>query len=403
MTATIAEKIQDLKDKNLANLKTGPNEVSQQEADNLHTAWLNAETVANSAPGDAAAAKTAYYTYIDGSTEYNSTLTAQYTEEAEELKTKLAKKYEDKAAVVNKNLAYYKSQLSYTENVDTIKSDLLDKIEKTSYEVYAINSDRSTNNRKTFYLNQQTNSFNHWNKLFLAMYIAFGVLCIDQMRQTKKYKIYAPMLVILIFYMTPWFQSIIFAMISSTQSTANLSDNNVYTEWREEAADTVSKCGPPHTYSTGGGTVYDPNESGTCTYANSDWDPTIVQTCTTADACTGFCDSRSGDNYGTMCTTDNAQLVCGEASYCVGTNNQGSCDLDTYPYNTGNCSYTNSEWDNTASQSCVSNANCTGFCDSRAGDNYGDVCTPDNAENVCGDYSYCIGTNDQGSCNSDTS
>ena len=262
MTITIADKIQAIKDKNLANLQMGPTEISQQEADTLHTTWLNAETAAKGAPGDAAAAKKAYYTYIDGDAAYKSRLTKQYTAQADKLRAKMVKNYEAKAESVNSDLVYYHSQLTYTGNTDMVKIDLLEKIKNLTYKLRQIEIDKSTNNRKTFYLHQQSNSFAHWNMLFLGMYIAFGILCIDQMIKTRAYKIYGPLLLILIFYMTPWFQSFIFAILSRGQSTANVLSNNVYTEWRKEAASTIADSCPSLTRNTGlNRTVYDPNST----------------------------------------------------------------------------------------------------------------------------------------------
>ena len=259
---TVADKIQAIKDKNTANLQTGPKEVSQQEADTLHTTWLNAETTAKGAPGDAAAAKKAYYTYIDGDAAYKSMLTKQYSAQAEKLRAKLVKQYEDKADGVNTDLAYYNSQLTYTGNTDMVKIDLLEKIKNMTHKLRQIKLDRSTNNRKTFYLHQQSNSFTHWNTLFLGMYIAFGILCIDQMMQTKAYKVYLPLLLVLIFYMTPWFQSLVFSIISRAQSTANVLHNDVYTEWRKEAADTLASSCPSRAHNAGlNRTVYDPNST----------------------------------------------------------------------------------------------------------------------------------------------
>jgi hypothetical protein len=262
MTITIEDKIQAIKDKNIANLQMGPTEVSQQEADTLHTTWLNAETAAKGAPEDAAVAKKAYYTYIDGDAAYKSRLTKQYTAQADKLRAKMVKNYEAKADVVNTDMAYYHSQLTYTGNTDMVKIDLLEKIKNMTYKLRQIKIDKSTNNRKTFYLHQQSNSFTHWNMLFLAMYIAFGILCIDQMMQTKSYKKYGPLLIILIFYMTPWFQSLVFTTISKAQSTADVLPNDVYTEWRKEASNTIANSGPSSAHNTGlNRTVYDPNST----------------------------------------------------------------------------------------------------------------------------------------------
>ena len=54
MTNSIKDKIQALQDKQTANLKTGPNEISQNEANTLQTTWQNAEAAAYIAPQDAA-------------------------------------------------------------------------------------------------------------------------------------------------------------------------------------------------------------------------------------------------------------------------------------------------------------------------------------------------------------
>ena len=263
MTSSLEEKIQALKDQNTANLKMGPTQISQQEADTLHTTWLNAETTAKGAPLDAADAKQAYYTYIDGDKAYKERLTKQYTAEAQELKAKMIKNYEKKESVIRKNMAYYHSQLIYIENINMIVMDLLEKIINGTYKIRVIETEKNTNHRKTFYLNEQSSSFKHWNILFLGMYIAFGILFIDKIIETKSYKIYIPLLLITIFFMTPWFQSMINAIISKGQSTANVMNNDVYTNWRETAANAIANSCPTLARSAGTNrVVYDPKMGG---------------------------------------------------------------------------------------------------------------------------------------------
>ena len=233
--------------------------------------------------------------------------------------------YEDKLSVINKNLAYYNSQLTYEENIDLVKLALLEKIKNGTYKIRVIETTKNTNNRKTFYLNEQFSSFKHWNRLFKGMYIAFAIICIRIMIQTKEYKKSSVILLVLILCASPWFQSMIFAIISSGQSTANVPINDVYTEWKEDAENTLANSGSVVPRNEGANrTIYDPSKM-SCSYDNSAWDGSVTQSCTTDAACTGFCDTGSGENYGKVCTTDTGDVDCGDSQYCMGTNNQGTC------------------------------------------------------------------------------
>ena len=188
MTVSIADQIQALKDKNQALASTGPDEISQQEAGTLKDAWDNAVSVANAAPGDAADAEKAYYTYIDGDVAYRQRLIAQYNKEKEQLQSDLDSRYQEQEDTIQKGLSSYQSQLTYTDNTDKTKIYLLKQIKDLTQTMKRIRYVKDTNERKTFYLSEELKPLAGWNRLFRGLFIAFAAVCINIMIDTKDYK-----------------------------------------------------------------------------------------------------------------------------------------------------------------------------------------------------------------------
>jgi len=205
-----------------------PEERQEAKLKELNTNLIQARSTYNSAPLNLQIAEKQYYTLKDGPVEYEKQQFNKYKIEAEKLKTDMLIEHNANMDSTLETLAYYNSQQMYSTNVNTIKLTLLENIMKKIKEIKYDYSDKTTNNRKTYYLLEEQESITFWlqfvNYCIISFVIVFIIYSVRENHVTNYTYLFTIGGMIIVFYLEP-----IIKLIKSIPLSFN-----VYTSWGED-------------------------------------------------------------------------------------------------------------------------------------------------------------------------
>jgi len=156
----------------------GPECQRQRKSYELKNKYENAKTNLALADPEYELAKQNYYTYTYGKDGYDDILESEYTKEAEESARLYKKAYQEEISKIKSQLDTYNGLLINFDNV----ADLYKKYKKENVELFKelknITNDVLTNQRKTYYKDQEIERSNGYSSyiLLLTIYIIV-VIC----------------------------------------------------------------------------------------------------------------------------------------------------------------------------------------------------------------------------------
>jgi len=196
-------------------IKCGPVCQKMQREQNLKRIYSDAVTNYKEGPTKIKLAEKNYYEATKGSAFYNDILKDRYSKEIKEIAKKSIKQHEENVKEINAQINSYKSETIYSEKMEKLLERLLfenvslkDKADKNLSLIY-------TNDRKTFYEDQQIENIYYWKKVIIALFwFLFLSLCINVLFLKKKYNDYKAWIRLFIvalfpFYIIPFIQKII--------------------------------------------------------------------------------------------------------------------------------------------------------------------------------------------------
>ena len=156
-----------------------------------------------------------YYEATKGSVFYNDMLKERYSKEIKDIAMKSIKQHGDNVKEIKTQINKYNSETIYSEKMEKLLERLLS--ENLSFKEQA-DKNKSliyTNDRKTFYEDQQIENIYYWRRVIIALFwILFLSLCINVLFLKKKYDDYKTWIRLFIvalfpFYIIPFIQKII--------------------------------------------------------------------------------------------------------------------------------------------------------------------------------------------------
>jgi hypothetical protein len=224
----INSKINEIVEKREEAINETPEERREAKLKELNSNLIEARSTYNAAPLNLQIAEKQYYTLKDGPVEYEKQQFEKYKVEAEKLKKDMLIQHNENMNSALETLAYYNSQQMYTTNVNTIKLTLLQNIMKKIREINRDYSDKTTNNRKTYYLLEEQESVTFWlkfvNYCIISFVIVFIIYSVRENHVTKYTYLFTIGGMIIVFYLEP-----IIKLIKSIPLSFN-----VYTAWGED-------------------------------------------------------------------------------------------------------------------------------------------------------------------------
>jgi hypothetical protein len=172
-------KLNSLLDAAIQSIACGPECQKQKKSDELKNKYEAAKTNLALAEPEYEIAKQNYYTYTYGKDDYDEILESEYTKEAEETARLYKKAYQEEISKIKSQLETYNGLLVNFGNV----ADLYKKYKKENVQLFKklknITNDILTNQRKTYYKDQEIESSNGYSSysLLLIIYIIV-VICL---------------------------------------------------------------------------------------------------------------------------------------------------------------------------------------------------------------------------------
>jgi hypothetical protein len=205
-----------------------PDEKRDAKLKELYAALISARSTYKNSPLMVDVAEKEYYQLKDGPVVYEQQQLKKYKLEAEDLKKEMMNEQHSTIKSTLETLAYYNSQQTYSNNINTIKLTLLQNIMKKIKEIKHEYSDKTTNNRKTYYLLEEQESITFWlqfvNYCILSFIIIFIIYSVKEDHVTKYTYAFTIVGLIIVFYLEP-----LVKLIQSIPLSFN-----VYTSWGED-------------------------------------------------------------------------------------------------------------------------------------------------------------------------
>jgi len=205
-----------------------PDERRKAKLKELHTDLIRARSTYKNAPMNVDIAEKEYYQLKDGPVLYDQRQMQKYKKEGEKLKQEMLKEHNSTINSTIETVAYYNSQQMYSNNINLIKLSLLENIMKKIKEIKHEYSDKTTNNRKTYYLLEEQESITFWlqftNYCILSFIIVFIIYSVKEDHVNKYTYGFTIIGLIIVFYLEPLVKIIQSIPLSF----------NVYTAWGED-------------------------------------------------------------------------------------------------------------------------------------------------------------------------
>jgi len=224
-------KINNIVQKRQATLSKTPAELRADKLKELENNLNKARSTYDTAPLGVETAEKDYYTLKDGPVGYEQRQLNKYKVEAEKLKTELLSKHNEELNETFQALSYYNSQQTYSKNVNSVKLSLLKTIMNQLKDIKREYSEKSTNNRKTYYVLQEQESVTFWlqflNYCLLSFIIVFIIYSVKEQHTDRYTYLFTIVGLVIVFYLEPLINLIRAIPLSF----------NVYTAWGEDTED----------------------------------------------------------------------------------------------------------------------------------------------------------------------
>lgn len=181
----------------------------------LKDKYLNAQSKLSLAEPEFQAAKKNYYTYVSGQTGYDEMIENEFKQKADLIVEKFKENYQDEISKIKSQLDTYNGLLVNFRNVLDLDRKYKRENRQLFKELKENANDVLTNERKTFYEDQQNDSLNNYYYYILWTIYIIVVLClivfslIYQTQTTWKVRL----LFVLLFFILPFISTWILGKI----------------------------------------------------------------------------------------------------------------------------------------------------------------------------------------------
>jgi len=190
-------------------IKCGPVCQKNQRDENLKRMYDNAVTNYAEAPFKVKNAEKKYYETTKGSAFYDDMLKDRYSNEIKNKSIQLIKEHKDKVDEIKLSISNYETQVIYSSKIEKLLKKVIIENDYLRENVDKYKASVQTNDRKTFYEDQQIQNLDKWkNIIFKIFWILFILLVINVFVIKQKYFDYTiwiklVLLLIFPFYLFP--------------------------------------------------------------------------------------------------------------------------------------------------------------------------------------------------------
>jgi hypothetical protein len=231
---SLEEKLKHIENTNEDQMNTTSEERREEKLKELNKKLIKVRSNYSNAPKALSDTEKEYYVLKNGENAYNLQQLIKYKKQGENIKKFMLDKHNDTMQSAFQSLAYYDSQRTFVENINEIKLTLLVKIKNKLKEINNEKINKNTNDRKTYYIIQEQETFDFWltvlNHAIIAFTFTYIVYCLFE-NMVNTYTYIVPIIsVIIVFYL----ETIIKLIYSIPLSI------NVYAAWGEDNTNSFS-------------------------------------------------------------------------------------------------------------------------------------------------------------------
>ena len=231
---SLADKLKQIQIANYNQMNTTLQERREEKLKELNNKLIQARSNYKNAPQALSDVEKEYYVLKDGENAYKIQQMNKYKKQADNVKKFILEKHNDEMQSAFQSLAYYDSQRTFVENINEIQLNLLIKIKNKLKEINNEKINKNTNDRKTYYIIQEQETFDFWlqvlNHAIIAFTFTYIFYCIFENMVNKFTYIFPIISIIIVFYL----ETIIKLIYSIPLSI------NVYAAWGEDNTNSFS-------------------------------------------------------------------------------------------------------------------------------------------------------------------
>jgi hypothetical protein len=143
----------------------------QKKNEQLKKIYLDSKTKILTAPSDSRVAQKNYVTFAEGESAYNELNEQQLMEKAKSITSKFKTSFDNDITNTNLKLGSYNGLLTNFKNVEELHSKYVHDNIDIANDLKIKKSDIMTNDRKTYYEDQNIDSLKFYYKIFIGIYI----------------------------------------------------------------------------------------------------------------------------------------------------------------------------------------------------------------------------------------
>ena len=185
-------------------LTCGPICQKERRTDDLKQIYLDAQTNEQTAPYKYETARKNYFVYKDGENSYNKMRFKELEDKAERIIGEMEKKFKKQIKSVSLMNSYLESELINSENTNELLKDYKIKDELLEEDYHKKINDVITNDRKSYYENQEIERVKLWNTILSWIYFICLIVLSLEILFSDKLKIPIKIIILVIFYLYPF-------------------------------------------------------------------------------------------------------------------------------------------------------------------------------------------------------
>lgn len=200
----LSNKINSLLEQSAQTLLCGPACQREQNLSTLKQKYLNAQTNLQTAPIQLEETKKKYIILKDGEAAYNQLKMEELKKKAKELISEIENKFKLQASNAKLMNTYLDTELINTQNTKELLMEYNVKDELLVKKFADKKSETITNDRKSYYENQELDRLNSWSTFLYILYYFFLLILCTEIIFYEKIKLPFKIVLIFIFFFYPF-------------------------------------------------------------------------------------------------------------------------------------------------------------------------------------------------------
>jgi len=223
-------KLQDLIKKSNDAFQCGPTCQKIKKREELKQKYIDAQTNVISAPDQLRQAQKNYFLYSFGTAEYDDVISKELNNKAEKIASTMQEEFDQNVDKADNLIATYETSDSQSEYMIDLKGKYIKENALLALKIKDITTDIVTNDRKTYYQEQNMDRVDGWFHLYIALYIILiCILGICIMLANSKYSVFIKMPIFFLFLLYPFVSKyIIILVIGVFKNVSELFPKNIY-------------------------------------------------------------------------------------------------------------------------------------------------------------------------------